>query len=238
MREMVLTRRARAPRSRLLGEHGRRGADAVAARPSRRERQAQSSRPANIVIIGVTSGQTNVSAYSRGLMGYQTPGRAAFITGQSVFRTGLGKVKLRRRLGPAQGGIAAIAEMLKPLGYATGQSTRPWPTRSSSCTAPAAERCSATSTPSIAEEEPELPTIRKRFLRVPKEVRSAQCDQRLRQPGRHAEDRGRRAADEEADDDRRRHRRPRGGVHREAKQGRQAVLRGGSFTSMRFLVNG
>lgn len=79
---------------------------------------AQQSEKPNIVIIwGDDIGQTNVSAYSRGLMGYQTPnidrvakegvmftdyyaeqsctaGRAAFITGQSVFRTGLSKVGL------------------------------------------------------------------------------------------------------------------------------------------------
>src|SRR5512144_3119585 len=69
--------------------------------------QVQSSRPNIVIIWGDDIGQTNVSAYSRGLMGYQTPnidrvakegvmftdyygeqsctgGRAAFITGQSV----------------------------------------------------------------------------------------------------------------------------------------------------------
>ena len=75
-------------------------------------------KPPNIVIIwGDDIGQTNVSAYSMGVMGYQTPnidrvakegmmftdyyaeqsctaGRASFITGQSGFRTGLLKVGL------------------------------------------------------------------------------------------------------------------------------------------------
>src|SRR5678809_314591 len=70
----------------------------------------------NIVIIwGDDIGQTNISAYSDGLMGYKTPnidrianegmrftdsyaeqsctaGRSSFITGQSAFRTGLSKV--------------------------------------------------------------------------------------------------------------------------------------------------
>jgi arylsulfatase A-like enzyme len=67
--------------------------------------------------MGDDIGQTNVSAYSMGLMGYRTPnidriaregmmftdyyaeqsctaGRAAFITGQSPIRTGLTKVGL------------------------------------------------------------------------------------------------------------------------------------------------
>jgi arylsulfatase len=50
-----------------------------------------------------------------------TAGRAAFITGQSVYRTGLCKVGFPG----AETGISSedptIAEMLKPLGYATGQ---------------------------------------------------------------------------------------------------------------------
>ena len=89
-------------------------------------------------------GITNLSCYSDGLMGYRTPnidriadeglrftdsygeqsctaGRAAFITGQSVYRTGLSKVGFPG----AENGISAedptIAQLLKPLGYATGQ---------------------------------------------------------------------------------------------------------------------
>jgi arylsulfatase len=50
-----------------------------------------------------------------------TAGRAAFITGQCVFRTGLSKVGMPG----ADVGLSAedptIAELLKPLGYATGQ---------------------------------------------------------------------------------------------------------------------
>src|SRR5262249_27920515 len=77
---------------------------------------AQQQQKTNIVIIwGDDIGQSNVSAYSRGLMGYQTPnidrvanegimftdyyaeqsctaGRASFITGQSGLRTGMTKV--------------------------------------------------------------------------------------------------------------------------------------------------
>jgi arylsulfatase A-like enzyme len=102
-------------------------------------------KPPNIVVIwGDDIGQSNVSAYSKGQMGYQTPnidrvakegmlftdyygeqsctaGRSAFITGQSVFRTGLSKVGLPG----AEAGLSekdpTIAEMLKPMGYVTGQ---------------------------------------------------------------------------------------------------------------------
>ena len=80
--------------------------------------QAQNSKKPNIVVImGDDIGRSNISAYTHGLMGYQTPnidriakegmmftdyyaeqsctaGRAAFITGQSVFRTGNSKVGL------------------------------------------------------------------------------------------------------------------------------------------------
>jgi arylsulfatase len=106
---------------------------------------AQPGKRPNIVVIwGDDIGQSNISAYSKGLMGYRTPnidrianegmiftdyygeqsctaGRSAFITGQSVFRTGLSKVGMPgadiglRREDPA------IAELLRPLGYATGQ---------------------------------------------------------------------------------------------------------------------
>jgi arylsulfatase A-like enzyme len=101
-------------------------------------------RPNILVIWGDDIGITNLSCYSDGLMGYRTPnidrianegmrftdsygeqsctaGRAAFITGQSVFRTGLSKVGMPG----AEVGLRAedptIAELLKPQGYATGQ---------------------------------------------------------------------------------------------------------------------
>jgi arylsulfatase len=91
----------------------------------------------NIVFIwGDDIGQSNLSTYTDGLMGYRTPnidrianegmkftdyyaeqsctaGRAAFITGQSVFRTGLSKVGMP---GAKQG-----ISLLKNHGYATGQ---------------------------------------------------------------------------------------------------------------------
>jgi tetratricopeptide (TPR) repeat protein len=106
---------------------------------------AQQPQKPNIVIIwGDDVGQSNVSAYSRGLMGYQTPnidrvanegvmftdyyaeqsctaGRASFITGQSGLRTGLTKVGLPGATLGLQKEDPTTAELLKPLGYATGQ---------------------------------------------------------------------------------------------------------------------
>jgi arylsulfatase len=99
----------------------------------------------NIVIIwGDDIGITNLSGYSFGMMGYRTPNidriaregvmftdyygeqsctadRAAFLTGQSVFRTGLSKVGLPGADLGLRKEDPTIAELLKPLGYATGQ---------------------------------------------------------------------------------------------------------------------
>jgi arylsulfatase A-like enzyme len=111
--------------------------------------QAESSasvgrRPNILVIMGDDIGQTNVSAYSHGVVGYLTPnidriagegmmftdyyaenscraGRSSFITGQSVYRTGLSKVGIPGATVGLQARDITIAEALKPLGYATGQ---------------------------------------------------------------------------------------------------------------------
>ncbi len=111
--------------------------------PQKAEAQNQ-KKPNILVIFGDDIGQTNVSIYSRGLMGFTTPnidrigteggvfvqyygqqsctaGRAAFITGQSPFRTGLTKVGLPGSPVGLQAEDPTIAEFLKPLGYATGQ---------------------------------------------------------------------------------------------------------------------
>jgi arylsulfatase A-like enzyme len=100
--------------------------------------------PNILVIWGDDIGITNLSCYSDGLMGYRTPnidrianegmrftdsygeqsctaGRASFITGQSVYRTGLSKVGMPGADIGLQAGDPTIAELLKPLGYATGQ---------------------------------------------------------------------------------------------------------------------
>jgi arylsulfatase len=101
-------------------------------------------KPNILVMWGDDIGITNLSCYSDGLMGYQTPnidrianegmrftdsygqqsctaGRAAFITGQSPYRTGLTKVGVPGMDIGLQAEDATIAELLKPLGYATGQ---------------------------------------------------------------------------------------------------------------------
>ena len=106
---------------------------------------ASSGRKPNILVIfGDDIGQTNVSAYSFGVMGYRTPnidrlakegmmftdyyaeqsctaGRSSFITGQCTLRTGLSKVGIPGATVGLQARDATIAELLKPLGYATGQ---------------------------------------------------------------------------------------------------------------------
>ncbi|MGC2204259.1 MAG: sulfatase-like hydrolase/transferase, partial [Stellaceae bacterium] len=110
-----------------------------------REAAAQQGQKPNIVIIwGDDIGQSNISAYTNGLMGYRTPnidsigqqgvlftdyygeqsctaGRSAFITGQSVFRTGLSKVGLPGADLGLRKEDPTLAELLKPQGYATGQ---------------------------------------------------------------------------------------------------------------------
>ena len=101
-------------------------------------------KPNILIIWGDDIGQSNLSCYSHGVMGYKTPnidriakegvmftdyyaeqsctaGRAAFMYGQSVFRTGLSKVGLPGAELGARAEDPTIAELLKPLGYATGQ---------------------------------------------------------------------------------------------------------------------
>ena len=101
---------------------------------------SENSKPNILVIMGDDIGWFNISAYNDGMMGYRTPnidrianegirftdgygqnsctaGRAAFITGQSPFRTGLLKVGLPG----AKEGIfkedPTIAVVLKSMGY-------------------------------------------------------------------------------------------------------------------------
>ncbi|MEM1403027.1 MAG: arylsulfatase [Pseudomonadota bacterium] len=101
-------------------------------------------KPNILVIWGDDVGQSNISAYTRGMMGFQTPnidriadegmlftdyygeqsctaGRSSFIMGQSVFRTGLSKVGLPGAELGMQEEDPTIAGLLKNHGYATGQ---------------------------------------------------------------------------------------------------------------------
>ncbi len=101
-------------------------------------------KPNILVLFGDDIGMWNISYFSRGQMGYRTPnidrvanegvaftdyygqqsctaGRAAFITGQNPVRTGLTKVGMPGATIGLQGEDPTIAELLKPLGYATGQ---------------------------------------------------------------------------------------------------------------------
>jgi arylsulfatase A-like enzyme len=128
-------------------------ASALAASAPVQTAQAQQQRPAAIpsgqrpnilVIFGDDIGQTNISAYSFGLMGYKTPnidrvaregmmftdyyaeqsctaGRSSFITGQCTLRTGLSKVGIPGATVGLQARDVTLAELLKPLDYATGQ---------------------------------------------------------------------------------------------------------------------
>ncbi len=106
--------------------------------------KVQAQQPNIVIIWGDDIGQSDISAYSHGLMGFKTPnidrvakegmmftdyyaeqsctaGRASFITGQSGLRTGMTKVGLPGATLGLQKEDPTIAEMLKPLGYATAQ---------------------------------------------------------------------------------------------------------------------
>jgi len=101
-------------------------------------------KPNILVIWGDDIGQSNISAYTFGLMGYKTPnidriakegmmftdyygeqsctaGRSSYIMGQSVYRTGLSKVGLPGAELGMQKEDPTIAGLLKAYGYATGQ---------------------------------------------------------------------------------------------------------------------
>jgi len=107
-------------------------------------KKGDAKQPNILVIWGDDIGISNLSCYTHGLMGYQTPnidrlakegmmftdsygeqsctaGRASFITGQSVYRTGLSKVGIPGAPIGMNEKIVTTAALLKNQGYATGQ---------------------------------------------------------------------------------------------------------------------
>src|ERR1700722_13279995 len=110
----------------------------------RRLAMPTAKKPNILIIWGDDIGISNLSCYSHGLMGYRTPnidriaregimftdsygeqsctaGRSSFITGQSVYRTGLSKVGIPGAPTGMSEKLVTIAACLKNQGYATGQ---------------------------------------------------------------------------------------------------------------------
>ncbi len=108
------------------------------------QKEAPSSAPNILLIMGDDIGYWNLSTYNQGMMGYRTPntdsianegmkftdayaensctaGRSAFITGQSPFRTGLLKVGLPGAKEGLSDKDPTLAELLKARGYTSGQ---------------------------------------------------------------------------------------------------------------------
>ena len=226
-------------------------------------------KPNILVIWGDDIGITNLSCYSDGLMGYRTPnidrianegmrftdsygeqsctaGRASFITGQSVFRTGLTKVGMpgRRRRPPGRGPDdrrAAQAARLRDRAVRQEPPGRPEQVpadgprlrRVLRQPLPPERRGGAGDCPNYPPAEG-LPAL-------PRAVRAARRhpllgDRRGRPdrgaalgPGRQAADRGHRAAHEEAHgDDRRRDRRARQRLHQAPARSRARRSSSGS----------
>ena len=105
---------------------------------------AKTGKPNILFIMADDIGWFNLSCYNHGLMGYRTPnmdriaregamftdfygqqsctaGRAAFLTGQQPIRTGLTKVGMPGATLGLKAEDVTIAQVLKGLGYATGQ---------------------------------------------------------------------------------------------------------------------
>ena len=116
----------------------------LASLPALSQDEAAPPKPNILVIWGDDIGTSNISYNTNGMMGYRTPnidriasegmaftdyygeqsctaGRSSFVTGQSVFRTGLSKVGLPgAELGMSEKDVT-MASVLRNQGYATGQ---------------------------------------------------------------------------------------------------------------------
>ena len=205
---------------------------------------AQDKKPNIVIIWGDDIGQTNISAYSKGLMGYQTPNI------DRIANEGMHVHRLLRRAelyggpllvhhGPsrsadghdARSGCRApplacrsadvtIAELLKAQGYATGQfgKNHLGDRDEHLPTNHGFDEFYGNLYHLNAEEEPELPDYPKDsdFPNFRKKFGPRGVIHSWATAGRHTEDRGHRPADQEAHGDhRRRHRGARGRVHRE-----------------------
>ncbi len=227
----------------------RRNCASRSARRRRRSRRRPAKKPNILIIWGDDIGYWNVSAYNQGMMGYKTPnidriakegalftdwygqqsctaGRAAFITGQSPFRTGLLKVGLPG----AKEGLQARDVTHRRSAQGAGlhdRAVRQEPPRRSR-RAPA-DRARLPGVQGLALSPECRGRAGARGLlqesRVAQAVRHARRDPHLGQPGRHAEDREHRPAQQEAHgDDRRRDHEGDDPLHGRREEGRQAVL--------------
>src|SRR5262245_61452748 len=113
----------------------------------RRGQMPKTDKPNILVIWGDDIGISNLSCYSHGLMGYRTPnidriaregmmftdsygeqsctaGRSSFITGQSVYRTGLSKVGIPGApIGMEEHIVTIAAALRNALSARSGQGT-------------------------------------------------------------------------------------------------------------------
>ncbi|MDQ6436590.1 arylsulfatase [Mesorhizobium sp. LHD-90] len=128
----------------LLGAMMLTATTALSAGPPAHAQEQAAAKPNILVIFGDDIGQSNISAYTHGLMGYKTPnidrianegmmftdyyaensctaGRSSFITGQSPLRTGLSKVGVPGATVGLQDRDITIAQALKGVGYNTAQ---------------------------------------------------------------------------------------------------------------------
>ena len=188
---------------------------------------AATQKPNILVIWGDDIGRDNISAYSQGIMGYQTPnidrlakegalftdsyaqqsctaGRASFILGEHPFRTGLLTIGMP---GSPQGipdWAPTIADLLKAQGYATGQfgKNHLGDRDEHLPTVHGFDEFLGNLYHLNAEEEPETYYYPKDPA-FRKEVRPARRPAQLRRRQGRAEDRGHRPADAAADDRRR-----------------------------------
>ena len=170
-------------------------------------------KPNFLMLWGDDIGYWNVSAYNQGMMGYETPnidriadegmlfthaygeqsctaGRAAFVTGQSGFRTGLLKVGLPGAKEGMDERDPTIAEYLKSKGYMTGQFGKTTSVTVMSTCRPTmvSMSSSATCTTSMPRKSPSIRTIQKIPLSgrnsVPGASSNPQLTAALRTPGR------------------------------------------------------